>query len=343
MSYILLHKENLHNNLEIIKSKLGSLDKLFAVLKDNAYGHGLLLMAEELSKYGVKRAVVRDVEEALSIKELFLDVLVLSEHPQNITPISNVIFTINSLESLKLIPKNTKVALKVDTGMHRNGISINELDAACKLISASSLNLHSIFTHFRSADEIDANFFWQRDNFENIKVKYNELKHKYSLKDVFFHSCNSAALLRSNHFNDDFARVGIALYGYHTLPASFKEINLKPVLELFAQKISQRELLFNERIGYGGKFRANEDMTSSVYDLGYADGLFRLNGNKELKTTNGSLILGRTSMDSISINSSLDGISVFNNAEVWAKHFDTISYEILVKLSPKIKRSFYKK
>jgi alanine racemase len=256
MSYILLHKDNLHTNLKLLGKKAGGKEKIFAVLKDNAYGHGLEIFAKEVANFGLKRAVVRDTNEATKIKNLFDEILILSEKDKNIKPVKNHIFAINSIDSLKNVPKKTIVALKVDTGMHRNGIHIKELDSACKLISENNLNLHSIFTHFRTADELGSEFFWQKENFLHVKMKYNELKHKYKLKDTFFHSCNSSALIRSKNFDDDFARVGIAMYGYDTLPNSFDKLPLKPVLELFAEKISQRDVNKGEKIGYGVIYKA---------------------------------------------------------------------------------------
>lgn len=340
MAYINLHKKNLYHNLDTLSKKAGGVDRIFAVLKDNAYGHGLEVFGQEIAKYGVIRAIVRDIDEALKIKNLFKEVLVLSEKSANIKPISGCIFAVNSLQSLKSIPKNTTVALKIDTGMHRNGICLDEFDAACKEMKEKSLNLHSIFTHFRAADEIGGEFFWQKQNFSHVKIKYNELKHKYNLQDTQFHSCNSAALLRTKAFDEDFARVGIAMYGYNTLPNAFEKLPLKPVLELFAEKMSQRELKTDEKVGYGGVYKAKKDHVSSFYDVGYGDGLFRYSKNGNLTTTNGSKILGRTSMDGMSIESELENISIFHDVSTWAKHFETIPYDILVKLSPKIIRKF---
>ena len=338
MSYILLHKNAIHSNLNLLAKKAGGIEKIFAVLKDNAYGHGLEIFANEIAKIGVKRAVVRDLDEALKIEYLFEDILVLSEKNEKIMPINKIIFAINSLESLKNVPKNTTIALKIDTGMHRNGIYANELDEACKLISQKSLNLHSIFTHFRAADELGSEYFWQKREFSCIKQMYNDLKKKYKLKDTLFHSHNSAGLLRATNFHEDFARVGIAMYGYDTLPNSFDKTLLKPVLELFAQKISQKSIKKGEKIGYSGIYTANENMGSSLYDLGYGDGVFRHSKNDDLRTTNNCKILGKISMDAISIQSDLEAISIFHDASSWAQYFNTIVYDILVKLSPKIER-----
>jgi alanine racemase len=224
--------------------------------------------------------------------------------------------------------------------MHRNGVKIDELEAACELITKNGLSLHSLFTHFNSADEISGDFFYQKRNFDDVKSRFGELARRYSLPKVRFHSCNSAGLLRCGKFDEDFARVGIAMYGYCDLPAAFGDFALRPVLELFAERISTRELEKGQRVGYGGAFTAEQSMVSSLYDTGYSDGLFRYDGKGGLRTTDGSLMLGRVSMDSLSINSDKDEISIFNDVRGWAKHFNTISYDVLVKLNPKIERVF---
>lgn len=338
MSYINIYTNNLHHNINFLAKKAGGIEKIMAVLKDNAYGHGLSLIASKVSSFGVTSAITRDFEEALKIENFFENILVLSEHIKNIKPHSKIIFTINSLEDIVNFPKKTRVALKVDTGMHRSGIKMNEFLSACKAIEKNELKLHSIFTHYRSADEVGSDFFWQKQNFNLIKNEFNEIKHNFSFKNILFHSCNSAGLLRAHYFDEDLARIGIAMYGYTTLPKSFGVFDLKPVLELFAEQISSRKLLVGEKVGYGGEFCAHEEMISSLYDLGYGDGLFRYSGKKELKTTDGSLFLGRFSMDNISINSEKKAISIFHDVSSWTDNFETIVYDQLVKLSPKIER-----
>ncbi|MDR2790573.1 MAG: alanine racemase [Campylobacteraceae bacterium] len=340
MSKIKLYSEHLRSNLDILAKKAGGKEKLIAVLKDNAYGHGLDIFARKTADLGITHAIARDAKEALEIAAFFADIIVLSEHEENFFAHSNIIFAVNEFDALKSVSRGVKIALKIDSGMHRNGLNSKELDAAFGVIKQNGVILHSVFTHYRAADETGSCFFWQRENWRAVKERVIELTKKYNITKPFFHSCNSAALLRCGEFDEDFARVGIAMYGYCDLPEIFGHFDLKPVLELFAKRVSTRELKKGERVGYGGVFEADKDMVSSSYDVGYSDGILRYNGLGELKTTNGSLILGRVSMDSMSINSDEEEISVFNDARVWAKHFNTISYDILVKLNAKIPRSF---
>ncbi|MDR0407501.1 MAG: alanine racemase [Campylobacteraceae bacterium] len=340
MPEIKLYSQNLASNLDILAKKAFGKERLIAVLKDNAYGHGLSIFAPKVASLGIIHAITRDAKEALGIEKFFCNVIVLSECKEAFFKHSKIIFAANEIEALKSAPNGTRIALKIDTGMHRNGIKANELELACSIISEKKLLLHSIFTHFRSADEISGDFFWQRKNFDEVKTRYADISKRYSLPKVYFHSCNSAALLRCGKFDEDFARIGIAMYGYCDLPEVFGKFRLKPVLELFAKRVSTTKLKKGQCVGYGGTFVSNQNMISSLYDAGYADGILRYDGKGELKTTNKSLILGRISMDSMSVNSSEEEISVFNDATIWAKYFNTISYDILVKLNARIPREF---
>jgi len=227
MSKIKLHSQNLRSNLDILARKAGGAEKIIAVLKDNAYGHGLEQFAQKVSEFGIVHAITRDAKEALSIEGLFGDVIALSEHKEAFFKHPKIIFAANELNALKDISSGVKIALKIDTGMHRNGVKIDELEAACELITKNGLSLHSLFTHFNSADEISGDFFYQKRNFDDAKSRFGELARRYSLPKVRFHSCNSAGLLRCGKFDEDFARVGIAMYGYCDLPAAFGDFALK--------------------------------------------------------------------------------------------------------------------
>jgi alanine racemase len=338
MARIKLYFERLRSNLDVLSKKAGGIEKIAAVLKDNAYGHGLEQFSKATSKLGVTRAVVRNAKEALSVEKDFSEIIVLSERASDFLKHKKIVFAINDMTTLKSTQEGVKIALKIDSGMHRNGILPQDFEQALFIVSQNRLSLHSVFTHFRSADEIDADFFWQKENFNEIKKRCKELSSRYDLPKIRFHSCNSAGLLRYGKFDEDFARIGIAMYGYCDLPKAFGDFGLKPVLELFAHKISQRELKVGQRVGYGGVFEAKQNTICSVYDVGYSDGLLRYDGKGELKTTDGSPILGRISMDSLSAESDKDELSIFNNANIWAKHFNTISYDILVKLNCNIQR-----
>ena len=335
MGWIKLDKNAFFNNLRLISNKAGSKEKVAIVLKDNAYGHGLLEIATLVKEFGIKRAVVRNIDEAKRIKNLFDYILILSDIPQKKYRFH---FTINSLEEIQKFKSGLNVELKVDTGMHRNGILPNELRDAFKLIKKRGLNLKGIFTHFRSADDLSSELFWQKENFKKIKKESLKLCKEFGFKRPLFHSCNSAALFRSSYLEDDFARVGIAAYGYLEMDEVFGEFALKPVLSLWAKRISKKKIKKGERLGYGGVFEAKEDLIVSTYDIGYGDGFFRLDGKRDFSLPGGYKVAGRVSMDSMSVICDKDEICVIGDAKKKARFFNTISYEVLVKLSPFLRR-----
>jgi len=330
MAYIKLNQKNLYYNLNQLSLKSGDKTKIAAVLKDNAYGHGIKEVAKMVNNYGLNQAVVMNNSEALDIKELFKNILILSDIPKNI---QNFSYAITEINQLKDIPKDIKIELKVDTGMHRNGILINQLKDAINIIKRKNLNLFGVFTHFKSADEFSSELAWQKSNFEDVK--------KIVLNSGFkprFHSHNTAALLRSNNFSENIARVGIGLYGYNEVPKIYNTPILKPILSLWANRVSTREVKKGQRIGYGGDFIAPKDMVVSTYNIGYGSGLFRGNSKKPLITAENLPILGRVSMDFISLESIKNEVCIFNNAQIVAKHFNTISYEITTALKGNLKR-----
>jgi alanine racemase len=329
MAFIKINKQNFYHNLNQIALKTGSVEKIAIVLKDNAYGHDLNLMARLASEFGIKHAVVGKTVEAEEIRSLFKTVLVLGD-----TIIKDEVysFAINSLEDIKQAQKGAKVELKVDTGMHRNGITFNELDEALSLIKEQDLNLVGVMTHFRSADELSSELFWQQKQFESVKHKVNEA----GFSDVRYHSHNSAAILRTKSFDEALVRVGIGVYGYNELPASFDNVELKPVMALHAKKISTRVLRSGERVGYGGDFIAPEEMIVSTYDLGYGDGWCRGDSNQPYITSEGLSILGRVSMDFITLSTDKDEVCIMSDAQKVAKQFGTISYEVTTALSSDI-------
>jgi len=310
---------------------------LAVVLKDNAYGHGLKQMAELSFEYGIKTVVVRTTDEAKEIESLFETIIILSskDHKKN----SKFHYVINSLEDIKNIPKDTIVHLKVDSGMHRNGIDSSELKTAYELIKEHGPLLQAVMTHFRSADELTSEYFWQYKNWQKIKKEALELTKKHSFKKPLFHSANSAALLRVKNYEDDMARCGIALYGYHQMPSSFNIQTLKPVMSLWAEKISSRVLKKGQRVGYGGAYKASKTMTISTYDIGYGDGFFRFNGNGHFFfTSDKKEFLGKVSMDSCCFEGDEEKVRIFADAKEIAKYFDTISYDVVTKLSPDLPR-----
>jgi alanine racemase len=340
MAHINLNKKSFFHNLDIIAQVTSGKDKIAVVLKDNAYGHGLLQMATLAKEYGIKNAVVRTHQEALHVSEFFETILVLAEIPQ--TPLSNAVYTINDINAIKLFLKNTRVEIKTDSGMHRNGVKLEELEESFKLCKENGLHVEGLFTHHRSADELSSEWFIQEQNFQKFKEKAEEIAKNEGIENLRFHSQNSAALFRAGECLHDMVRVGIAIYGCldadEVLYKGLHVSSLQPVLSLYASKISSRILKAGERIGYGGIYTASQDMQVGNYDVGYADGLLRSGSNKFV-TPQGKRILGRISMDNVNLDCDEEEICLFDDANKYAQSAGTIGYEVLTSMREYIKRS----
>ncbi len=335
MAFITLDRKAFFHNLDLVSAQAGGRDRVALVLKDNAYGHGLLPMARMAADFGIARAVVRTVAEAEAVAEFFPYILVLAEIPERVLPFR---FTVNTPEDLAAFPAGSRIELKVDTGMHRNGIAPDGLEAAFAAAAERKLKLEGVFTHHRSADELTGEYFWQRKRFEALRRTARTLAQKYGFGPLRFHSANSAALFRAARCGDDMVRIGIAAYGCLEMARTLPQPELRPVLSLWGEQIASRTLHAGQRLGYGGTFEAAEETTVSTYDLGYADGLLRGASNRSFTAPSGARLLGRVSMDNCSFDTAESPLCVFDDARRYAAAAGTIPYEVLVALSEKIPR-----
>jgi len=335
MSIIKLSREAFFHNLDIIAQKVGGVSKVAIVLKDNAYGHGLLEMATLAKEYGLTEAVVHTLVEAQAIYDYFDRILILGR--QEVLVDAKFHYTINTLEQIKEMPAGALVELKVDTGMHRNGVAMDEVTEALSLIDQQALELRGLFSHHRSADTLSSEWFFQNQNFEKVKqmVQVSRISSK-----IRFHMSNSAGTFRNVDCSEDLVRVGIAAYGLLEMDETLEQPDLKPVLSLHAQKIATRTLKQGERLGYNATFRADEDIIVTTYDLGYAMGLLRSASNDYVAPC-GAKQLGRISMDNVSFSGDQAMLEIFKSAADYAKVAGTISYEVLTSLSPALKREVF--
>jgi alanine racemase len=336
MGTIKLSRKALRHNLDIIAHQVGGKDKVAVVLKDNAYGHGAVMISQAASEYGIRQAVVRLEREAEEIVGYFENVLILGQIPTHIHP--KFSYALNSLEEIAAYPSGARVELKIDTGMHRNGIAPDQIESAFEKMAQRGLVCIGVMSHFRAADTLSSEWFWQRKIFEDVKRNASELSKQYGW-DIRFHISNSAGTFRSLGTPDDLVRVGIALYGCLEMDKSLVQPELKPLLSLWGDKIATRVLKKGERVGYNGIYQATEDEVISTYDLGYANGLDRLASNRYI-TPEGIALRGRISMDNAAFASDKKELMIFNNANVYAQSVGTIGYEILACLDKDLKREW---
>lgn len=351
MAEILLDSHAFKHNLSIITQVLGAREKIALVLKDNAYGHGLLEMAHLAKQNGIKNVFVKNYNEALQIAHLFESVSIFYggvSAKQTLQP--NIAVVVSDTHMLEGLKSGDKIELKINVGMNRNGIQPSELEKFFTLIAEKNLTLFGVLAHIAYGDEGGIEFEKQREKFSELKARLVSLCADFGIPTPRFHSLSSSGALRvgaqPSALEDDLVRVGIAAYGYLEAPLAIAT-DLRPVASLWAHRICSKTLEKDSQIGYGGKGRVEAKGVVSTYDVGYGDGFFRFNEihaqnlqqcGEKFRTAEGYEIFPRMSMDCFSCASDAPKVCLMNNANYVARVFGTISYEILVRLSPNITR-----
>ncbi len=323
---------------------------LWAVIKADAYGHGLMRAAEALDDLADGYALL-DLDDAVALREAgFRQPILLLEGffeadelplfaEYGLTP---VVHTLEQAEMLtsSALPARLPVYLKLNTGMNRLGLSAEEFHPVLTALETSpSVSGITLMTHFADAD-LERGIAWQMARFEEAT---QGCAHKVSL-------ANSAALLRYPEVRRGWARPGIMLYGASPFPQdeSAEALGLRPVMTLSSQIVAVQELKVGERVGYGGIFAADGPMRLGIVACGYADGYPRHapSGTPILVEGRRTRTVGRVSMDMIMVD--LDGIpdaGIGSPVVLWGEGLPvddvataagTVSYELLCALTARV-------
>ena len=353
------------HNFNIIKDTANS--PVCAVVKANAYGHGVDIVAPILQKAGADYFAVSNIEEAIELRELGITkpILILGYTPPQLVKIlneNNISQCVYSPEyaldlSAEAVKQKVKIKIhtKLDTGMSRIGFDCrsDDLFGIYLAISSSKLDgfdFEGIFTHFSVADRSKV----EEDGFTD--AQYNRFKNaveifkKSGLNPRYCHCCNSAGLILDGDKHLDICRPGIILYGLSPSSAPELECNLIPVMTLKSVVTMVKEINENDSISYGRTFKATEKMRIATVSIGYADGYPRLLSNKGYVIINGKKanIVGRVCMDQLSVDVTDipdakmgDEVILFGkelSVNVLAELCDTINYEIVCGISPRVPR-----
>jgi alanine racemase len=340
---ITLHPHALKNNLQQARRAAPS-SKVLAVIKANAYGHGMLKVAEILDN--ADGYAVACIPEGIELRSAGTQhpILVLQGH-QNLADLNIackyqlrvVIHDASQLGYFDQLGNNKiHVALKIDTGMHRLGIPPEDTVSLYHQLK-NHFNIDAdiwLMTHLACADERD-NAATTRQ-LETFSYATNQINAPISIP-------NSAGILGWKASHSDWIRPGIMLYG--SSPFTFKEKDrekypLQAAMTLTAPLIAIYKLKKGDSIGYGASYHCPKDMLVGAVACGYADGYPRHAGTGTPVSINGieTHTVGRVSMDTVIIN--LDNIpaKTGDKVELWgeniivnrvAHHAETISYELL--------------
>ncbi len=302
-----LNLSALRHNLKRIRT-LAPQSKILAMLKANAYGHGLVPIAQALDVEGFGVACS---EEALCLRQAGLKqriVLMEGIFSNDELPLlaryelDTVLHDQRQLSFLSEnpLPGPVNVWLKINTGMNRLGFSLKDFSAVFqKLRTCPWLNIVCLMTHFSNADKLDNPMTAQQiKQFEQVINTFDNKPIKKSL-------ANSAAILAYPDVHADWVRPGLMLYGVSPfLASSGIQLALRPVMTLKSEIIAIHQLALGDRVGYGGTWTAAKPMRVGVVAIGYGDGYPHSAENGTPVLVNGKLValVGQVSMDMLSVD-----------------------------------------
>ena len=355
----------IHNLKTIKNTACGS--KVMAVVKANAYGHSAELVAPALEEAGVDFFAVSNISEAIQLRELGLTtpILILGYTPVEAVVLlkeHNISQCVYDLEyarqlSAKAVENkvNIKIHIKLDTGMSRLGFDCRseELKGIDKAVSSAKLPnfvLEGVFTHFAESDRTpESEDGFTALQYARFKAGVEHLK-KQGLTPEICHCCNSAATLQDADMQGDLVRPGIILYGLSPNPDLKLKTDLIPVMTLKSVVSMVKTIRQGDAVNYGRTFKAQKDTKIATVAAGYADGYPRLLSNRSCVLIKGKKapVVGRVCMDQMAVDvSEIDDVNIGDEVILFGKELpvdnlarlsDTINYEIVCGISPRVPR-----
>ena len=366
---------NFKNIRRIVKPQSG----VMAVLKANAYGHGLVEVAGRVLADGADMLGVARIDEAIKIREAGFDapVLIFGHTPPGLAPalvaydLTQSIWSCDMARALAdAVPggRRLNVHVKIDTGMGRLGwvpchpqkttnhpeISESVIRDICSIKKLPAIDLQGIYTHFATADAPDKAF---ADRQFSIFHHLLDALEQQGVEFKIRHAANSAAIIDMPHTHLDMVRLGIALYGYY--PSEFVDAGkaaLRPVMTLKSRIIHLKKVPAGFTVSYGGVWKASSPTVIATVALGYGDGYSRLLSSKAKMLVRGRLapVAGRVCMDQTMLDVGEipdvavgDEVMVFGahptlpvGADSIAKQINTIIYEIVTGVSSRVPRVY---
>lgn len=368
-TWVEIDRKAAFHNVKSIRGILKKKTKLYAVVKSNAYGHGLrefsLIVNDKVDGFCVDSVHEGETLRRVGIKKPIL-VLgpTLSRFDLDIAVKNDLEITISTFESLRQI-SHIKHALsfhiKVDTGMHRQGFFVKDTQNIIGIIKKKKIgeNLRGVYTHFASAKDATYPDFTKKQIEEFRKVQKRFLSAGF--KKILFHASatGGAILYPQAHF--DIVRSGIGLYGYWPSKESNiqyelvcnRKLVLKPVLRWKAKVSEIKKIKKGDFVGYDLTEKMQEDTKAAIIPIGYWHGFRRSFSHRGQVLIRGKRcrIMGMVSMDLIVVNCKKISVRIGDIATIigadknkqitandMAEIEGTVKYEILTNINPLIKR-----
>ncbi len=347
--------------------------RIMAVVKANAYGHGMIEVARQSLENGAEALGVANIEEGIQLRKAGIDAPVLifgytsPVHAKKLIEfdLTQTVYSYETSralsEALAAYGKKIKVHIKVDTGMGRlgllRGIKNNSLSEAESISRLPMLELEGIYTHFATADKSDRSYAGKQ--FEIFIDFLNQLRIA-GLEIPVTHAANSAAIINMPETHLDMVRAGISIYGLYTSEEVDRSIiKLKPAMELKTKIIHLKKVPAGFKVSYGTTYETEKPTTIATVSIGYADGLNRLLSSKGRMLVCGGQsapIVGRVCMDMTMLDvGEIPEIVMEEEAVVFGKQgnasisvdeiastINTINYEVISTIMERVPRIYLK-
>lgn len=366
MRKLTIDLNNVAHNLDTMRKLVNSSGnhvKVMGVVKADAYGHGMLQVARKIEAEGVDYLGVADLREAEALRSAGITSRILAwlHDPEDdfVSAIKHEIdVAVSSLEQLLRVKKAAalvgtpaQIHIKVDTGLSRNGVTIDELEELLTetkaAVSEGLVQTVGIFSHLSSTGVKED--LAQIERFELALAMAAKLGVEFELR----HLTASDGTLSYPQAHYDMVRIGIALYGLSPFSDNrAAEFGLKPVMTAEATVVQTKRVQAGEGVSYGYLYRTERETTLALVPVGYAEGLPRnASGSAEVTINNKNYkILSRIAMDQFVVDvgdasiSPGDRVVIFGNggptADDLATAAGTINYEIVTRIGSRFNREF---
>ncbi len=365
-TYATVNLAALAHNLSRIKRYLSHGCEVMAIVKANAYGHGAIETAQSLARQGIGQFAVASLDEGIALRQagLAASIVVLGALFEEQVPDLIAHRLTPVVSDGRILPTLAKAAhshqtpypihLKVETGMGRLGFSPEELLTVLdNPLLHSSLRVEGLMTHLADADGTDSSFTERQLGSFNTLL---EQIRRHGLTVPMVHAANSAAIVRFPAAHFSLVRPGIMLYGYHTLPATIPDPDLRPILSLRTTVAQLRTIPKGCSVSYNGTFVAKRQSRIAVLPIGYADGYSRQLSHRGSVLIQGRRvpIVGLVCMDMIMVDVTdiapvqvgerVTLIGQQGEESIWADEvagwIGTIPYEVLCGIGPRVPRIY---
>ncbi len=354
----------LRHNLNYYKSILSPQHKISCMIKADGYGLGAVEIARLLedSKVDYLAVALNDEGKNLRLEGIKSPIIVMNPELSSTTSLFKYQLEpeVYSLKLLKAIIKEAEqhqvedypIHIKIDTGMHRLGFEQHDLAELCRLVKSSkSLKIASVFSHLAGADDEALDPFTHKQA-QKLQDAHSFIKQEMSYSPLL-HLLNTAGIERHREqYSFDMVRLGLGLYGIS--PTHYRYPELRKVARLSTTILQTKTVQKGAYIGYSCKAKVNQDTRIAILPIGYADGFSRQLGNGAYHVLiRGKLCptIGNVCMDTCMIDISTipevqagDRAIIFGEEQVdiedLAKIEETIPYEILTSLSPRIQKIY---